>query len=352
MTRDLPAAARRGAQGRAPRLRPTRASPTSCASLRPRIAVISVGAHNDYGHPRADTLAALRARRRAPDLPHRRGRPGRARVRRPHADGSHASVEYGRPMSERPSLKPVYLITGSDRPKVETAVQRLRARFLDEAAEIVTALETTGADAVNLCNAGSLFGDARLVLVNEVDGRRKEEGRPPTRRLEGRGRRGGRAPTCRRLRPTRCSRSSRLEVKKDAALAKACAKAGDLLVYDVPKRKHVALGRRPVPAGGRQGRARCVRTPDRVRRRGGSARSRERDRQDRDLGAGRAGRGRRGRAARRAGRRRAVVRAHRRLGRDASRASCSRSRETDARALRPAAARHRAAADAARSTAT
>ena len=30
--------------------------------LRPRVAVISVGAHNDYGHPRADTLAALRER--------------------------------------------------------------------------------------------------------------------------------------------------------------------------------------------------------------------------------------------------------------------------------------------------
>ncbi len=29
--------------------------------LRPRIAVISVGAFNDYGHPRADTLAVLRA---------------------------------------------------------------------------------------------------------------------------------------------------------------------------------------------------------------------------------------------------------------------------------------------------
>ena len=30
--------------------------------LRPRVAVISVGAHNDYGHPRADTLAALHGR--------------------------------------------------------------------------------------------------------------------------------------------------------------------------------------------------------------------------------------------------------------------------------------------------
>ena len=30
--------------------------------LRPRAAIISVGAHNDYGHPRADTLVALKAR--------------------------------------------------------------------------------------------------------------------------------------------------------------------------------------------------------------------------------------------------------------------------------------------------
>jgi len=30
-------------------------------TLRPRVAVISVGARNDYGHPRAETLAALTA---------------------------------------------------------------------------------------------------------------------------------------------------------------------------------------------------------------------------------------------------------------------------------------------------
>ena len=39
---------------------------------------------------------------------------------------------------------------------------------------------TTGADVVTLCNSGSLFGDARLVVVTEVDGRRKEDNRPPT----------------------------------------------------------------------------------------------------------------------------------------------------------------------------
>ena len=63
-------------------------------------------------------------------------------------------------MNEKPALKPAYLISGSDRPKVEHAVQRLRARFVDEAVEIVSASEVTGPDVVNLCNAGSLFGDA------------------------------------------------------------------------------------------------------------------------------------------------------------------------------------------------
>src|SRR5262245_58842830 len=83
-------------------------------------------------------------------------------------------------MSERPELRPAYLISGSDRPKVETAVQRLRARFVPESVEIVSALEATGADVVTLCNSGSLFGDARLVVVTDVDGRKREEGRPPT----------------------------------------------------------------------------------------------------------------------------------------------------------------------------
>ena len=83
-------------------------------------------------------------------------------------------------MSDRPALKPAYLISGSDRPKVETAVQRLRARFVPEAVEVVSALELSGADVVNLCNAGSLFGDARLVVVTDVDGQKKEPNRPPT----------------------------------------------------------------------------------------------------------------------------------------------------------------------------
>ena len=80
-------------------------------------------------------------------------------------------------MAEQRELKPVYLITGSDEPKVELAVSRLRGRFAPEAVERVSALDTAGDDVVALCNAGSLFGDARLVLVESVDGRRTTEGR-------------------------------------------------------------------------------------------------------------------------------------------------------------------------------
>ena len=142
-------------------------------------------------------------------------------------------------MSERPSLKPAYLISGSDRPKVETALQRLRARFVPESVEIASALESSGADAVTLCNSGSLFGDARLVVVTDVDGQKKDPARPAT---------GGwkaadveavatylAAPA-----PDTVLALVGLEVKKDAPIAKACAKSGDLLIYDVAKRGRVA----------------------------------------------------------------------------------------------------------------
>jgi DNA polymerase III delta subunit len=142
-------------------------------------------------------------------------------------------------VSERPSLKPAYLISGSDRPKVEMAVQRLRARFVPESVEIASALEVTGADVVTLCNSGSLFGDARLVVVTDVDGQKKDPGRPPT---------GGwkagdveavagylAAPA-----PETVLALVGVEVKKDAPVAKACAKVGDLLLYDVARNGRVA----------------------------------------------------------------------------------------------------------------
>ena len=48
-------------------------------------------------------------------------------------------------MADSPALKPVYLLTGSDRPKIETALARLRRHFEPEAIEIVSAQERRAA---------------------------------------------------------------------------------------------------------------------------------------------------------------------------------------------------------------
>jgi DNA polymerase-3 subunit delta len=131
-------------------------------------------------------------------------------------------------------LKPVYLITGTDRPKIETAVARLRARFANEAIEAVSAFDVPGDSVVSLCNAGSLFGDGRLVVVDDVDGRPDGDGRL----------RGGwkaadvdavasyvSAPA-----PSTVLALVAHAAKKSSGLWKACAKAGDVLEYTVQKR--------------------------------------------------------------------------------------------------------------------
>jgi DNA polymerase-3 subunit delta len=131
-------------------------------------------------------------------------------------------------------LKPVYLLTGSDRPKIETALARLRRRFAPEATEIVSASETSGEEAVAFCNSGSLFGDERLVVVLDVDGRKTGDGRPT-----GAWKAADHEAVARYLAAPAGSTVLALvaaEVKKDSALAKACAKAGQVLAYEVPKR--------------------------------------------------------------------------------------------------------------------
>ena len=68
-------------------------------------------------------------------------------------------------------LRPLYLLTGSDRPKIRRALARLRGRFPAEAVELLSADTANGADAVAACNALGLFGDggARLVVVEGVE---------------------------------------------------------------------------------------------------------------------------------------------------------------------------------------
>jgi DNA polymerase III subunit delta len=138
-------------------------------------------------------------------------------------------------MADSPALEPVYLLTGSDRPKVETAVARLRRHFEPEATELVSAQEVSGVEAAALCNVGSLFGDARLVVVEGVDGRRSSEGRlvnawkaADVKAIE---------DYLRSPAPGTVLALVAEALKKDAPLLKACAKAGSVLAYDVAKKK-------------------------------------------------------------------------------------------------------------------
>lgn len=122
-------------------------------------------------------------------------------------------------------LKPVYLITGGDRPKIQRALRRLRDRIGEEATELLSAHEASGDDAVAACNAlGLLGGGGRLVIVEDVDGWKAADVKSITAYLAN--------PA-----PGTVLALVAAAMKKDSALAKASKKSGDILVYDVPKRR-------------------------------------------------------------------------------------------------------------------
>jgi DNA polymerase-3 subunit delta len=66
-------------------------------------------------------------------------------------------------------VKPAYLIAGSDWPKVDVAIARLRARFPEESIEQLFAGREEPVDVVGTCNALGLFPGARLVLVRHAE---------------------------------------------------------------------------------------------------------------------------------------------------------------------------------------
>jgi DNA polymerase-3 subunit delta len=121
-------------------------------------------------------------------------------------------------------LKPVYLLTGSDRPKIARALERLRSRFDRDSLETLSATQASGEDAAASCNALGLFaGSGRLVVVTEVERWKAPDAKAIASYLAN--------PT-----PDTVLALVGEDVKKDSPLAKACAKAGELLVYDVAKR--------------------------------------------------------------------------------------------------------------------
>jgi DNA polymerase III subunit delta len=121
-------------------------------------------------------------------------------------------------------LQPVYLIAGSDRPKVDRAVSRLRTRFEADAVELLDASETSGDDAVAACNVLGLFGaGTRLVIVEGVESWKAADAKAVAAYLK--------SPA-----PGTTLALVAAELKKDAAIAKAVAGAGDVLVWDVTAR--------------------------------------------------------------------------------------------------------------------
>lgn len=125
-------------------------------------------------------------------------------------------------MSAEP-LKPVYLIVGSDLPKVALALRRLRARFQEGSIEVLFAESSSGAEAVAATNALGLFGGGeRLVIVEGIERWKKADIEAVAGSLS--------SPTP----------GSVLALVGDparlAGLVEICGQAGAVLRFDVPVR--------------------------------------------------------------------------------------------------------------------
>jgi len=119
-------------------------------------------------------------------------------------------------------LEPAYLIAGSDRPKVDRTVARLRGRFDPDAVELLVAGDTPGDDAVAACNVMGLFGSGRrLVVVEGIEAWKAPDVKAIADYLK------SPAPG------TTLALLADGEVKKDAPVAKAVAGKGELLLWDV-----------------------------------------------------------------------------------------------------------------------
>ena len=123
-------------------------------------------------------------------------------------------------------LKPLYLLCGSDRPKIERALRRLRDRFDADGVELLAAHDTSGADAVAASNSLGLFGNERLVVVEQVEQWKAEDAKAVSAYAAD--------PT-----PGVVLALVAGELRKDSALLKAVSKLGEVLVYDVDRKKIV-----------------------------------------------------------------------------------------------------------------
>jgi DNA polymerase III subunit delta len=122
------------------------------------------------------------------------------------------------------ALGPVYLLVGTDRPKIARALARLRARFGPEGVETLSAPEASGEEAVAALNALGLFGAGRLVVVHGVEAWKKEDADALHAYLA--------EPA-----PGSVLALVAEQAPRGTALADAIGKSGEVLRYDIPKPK-------------------------------------------------------------------------------------------------------------------
>jgi DNA polymerase-3 subunit delta len=122
-------------------------------------------------------------------------------------------------------LRPAYLLTGTDRPKIGRALRRLRTRFGDEAVDVVRAETVSGEDVAAALNSLGLFGTGRLIVVQGVEKWKKADAEALDAYLSD---------------PVHGTVLALVveEPPKDDALGKLVARRnGKVLAYDVPKPK-------------------------------------------------------------------------------------------------------------------
>src|SRR6187551_317277 len=122
-------------------------------------------------------------------------------------------------------LRPVYLLTGTDRPKIGRALRRLRTRFGDEAVEVLSAETVSGEDVAAALNSLGLFGAGRLIVVRGVEKWKKADAEALAAYLAD---------------PVAGTVVALVvdEPGKDDTLGKLVARrGGEVLAYDVPKPK-------------------------------------------------------------------------------------------------------------------
>ncbi|MGH3011821.1 MAG: DNA polymerase III subunit delta [Gaiellaceae bacterium] len=120
-------------------------------------------------------------------------------------------------------LRPIYLLAGGDRPKIRRALERLRSRFGAESVETLSAEGASGEEAVAALNSLGLFAgeSGRLVIVEDVERWKKQDEDVVAAYV---------------VDPAPGAVLALVATAlKGSSLPALCAKAGEVLTYDVPK---------------------------------------------------------------------------------------------------------------------